>query len=435
MDVWERIKRELALRLAPEAYDNWLAGTRLDRVEGQLIYVKVPDETSRLWVQDEYGELVLETIRQLRLPYTNVVYVCHGSNGQASPWTSGPDRPVEPLEVDLNPRYTFQTFVVGASNQFAHAAARAVAERPGRAYNPLFIYGATGLGKTHLLHAIGHFVREAWPNLRLVCTTAERFTNQLIRCLRNDQMALFHECYRRADVLLVDDIQVLANKERTQEEFFHTFNELYEQQKQIVITSDAPPTATPGIVDRLRSRFEWGLLVDIQPPDLETKLAILEKKAELEGIDLPEDVRVFIATHTRSNVRELEAALTRLVAYTSVLSCPITLDLARQLLRDLSHQGGRVVTIDVITRAVAQEFSLQPQELKQKCNARRVSFPRQVAMYLAKKLTSMSYPEIGRYFGGKHHTTVLHAVEKIGKLCERDPEINRLINRLIDSLS
>jgi chromosomal replication initiator protein len=324
--------------------------------------------------------------------------------------------------------------VVGSCNQFAHAAAKAVADNPAERYNPLFIYGGVGMGKTHLMHAIGRTLADRYGSMKIIYTSSEKFMNEMIDCIKTDRMSTFHQHYRTADILLMDDVQVLANKERTQEEFFHTFNALHENGKQIVLSSDQPPKQTQGLTDRLRSRFEWGLMVDVQPPDLETKMAILDKKAEAEGMQLPEDVRIYIATKTKSNVRELEGALVKLVAYSSVMDSPITLGMAQQVLKQLSGGGERRVTIDLIVRAVAERFSLQPGQLKLKTNVQNIAFPRQVAMYLAKEMTPSSLPEIGRYFGGKHHTTVLHSVQKIDKLRQRDGDLNRLLHSLTDSI-
>jgi chromosomal replication initiator protein len=334
----------------------------------------------------------------------------------------------------LNPKYSFSSFVVGSCNQFAHAAAKAVADNPAERYNPLFIYGGVGMGKTHLMHAIGRTLAERHASMKIIYTSSEKFMNEMIDCIKTDRMSTFHQHYRTADILLVDDVQILANKERTQEEFFHTFNALHENGKQIVLSSDQPPKQTQGLTDRLRSRFEWGLMVDVQPPDLETKMAILDKKAEAEGIQLPEDARIYIATKTKSNVRELEGALVKLVAYSSVMDSPITLGMAQQVLKQLSGGGERRVTIDLIVRAVAERFNLQPGQLKLKTNVQNIAYPRQVAMYLAKEMTPSSLPEIGRYFGGKHHTTVLHSVQKIEKLRQRDGDLNRLLHSLTDTI-
>lgn len=436
--MWEQIKERLAPKLTVEAYRNWLEKTSLAGLEEHSIRVFVPDESTREWVKEEYSEKISAAIQELRLPYTTVVFEVSPLKGTEVELQTNGYREQElfaPAETQLNPKFTFESFVVGSCNQFAHAAAKAVATLPTRTYNPLFIYGGTGMGKTHLMHAIGQSMMRTFSGMRIVYTTSERFMNQLIRCIRTDKMALFHQHYRQADILLVDDIHILANKERTQEEFFHTFNELYDHQKQLVISSDSPPKDTPGLVERLRSRFEWGLMVDMQPPDLETKMAILDRKAELEGIDLPEDVRVFVATKTRSSVRELEGALVKLIAYSSVTGEEINLAMARQTLRHLGVSHEKRITIEAIIRKVAERFDLQAGQIKQRSNARKIAYPRQIAMYLAKELTPSSLPEIGRAFAGKHHTTVLHSIQKIDKLRHKDPDLNRMIHSLIDSLN
>ncbi|MBM3300129.1 MAG: chromosomal replication initiator protein DnaA [Deltaproteobacteria bacterium] len=440
MDVWEQIKTQLAARLTLESYQNWLANTNLLRADGSRVWISVPDITTKLWMEEEYGDLVRSTITEMKLPVTEVIYDSPGSS-EFPARTGSQDAASgfsEPLfafsNQQLNPKFTFGTFVVGSCNQFAHAAATAVVTNPSETYNPLFVYADVGMGKTHLMHAIGRGLLESFPDMKVVYTTGERFMNQLINCIRTNRMPLFHQHYRMADALLVDDIHVIANRERTQEEFFHTFNDLYHHQKQIIISSDSPPKATPGLVDRLRSRFEWGLMVDIQPPDLETKMAILDRKAELEGVRLPQEVRVFIATKAKSNVRELEGALIKLIAYSSVTRTDITLDMAKQTLKHLTGAQERKISIDTIIRQVAERFSLQSAQIKQKTNARQIAFPRQLAMHLAKEMTMASLPEIGRAFGGKHHTTVLHSIQKIEKLRHKDPDLNRLIHSLIDSL-
>jgi chromosomal replication initiator protein len=323
---------------------------------------------------------------------------------------------------------------VGSSNQLAHAAAHAVATMPSQSYNPLFIYGGVGIGKTHLMHAIGWNLLSTFSGLNVVYTSSERFMNEMITSIKLDRMSLFHRHYRSADVLLIDDIHTIAGKERTQEEFFHTFNELYDHRKQIVVSSDSAPNQLPGLVERLRSRFEWGLLVDVQPPDLETKMAILDKRAESEGVNLPQDVRIFIATKTKSNVRELEGALTRLMAISSVTGQPISLSMAQQTLKHLNAGPEKKISVESIVKAVAEKFSMQPSQLKVKSNTQQIAYPRQIAMYLVKELTHASLPEIGRYFGGKHHTTVLHSVQKIDDLRQRDEVLNSLIHSLMDSL-
>jgi chromosomal replication initiator protein len=324
--------------------------------------------------------------------------------------------------------------VVGGSNQFAHAAARAVAEAPSKAYNPLYLYGGVGMGKTHLMQAIGHLVKQRNPGLRLTYISAEKFTNEVINSLRFDRMITFRDRFRSVDVLLVDDIEFIAGKERTQEEFFHTFNALHDLQKQIVLSSDCPPKEIAAIEERLRSRFEWGLIADIQPPDLETKIAILHKKADSEHFQLADDVAEFIARSIKSNVRELEGALTRLVAYASLTGAPINLATAQQALHNIIATQEKKVTIELIQKRVGEQFGLRDQDLKMRSNAKAIAFPRQIAMYLVKQLTSASLPEIGKQFGGKHHTTVLHSINKIENLRRNDKDLNRTISRLLDTL-
>jgi len=322
---------------------------------------------------------------------------------------------------------------VGASNQFAHAASLAVAEQPSKAYNPLFLYGGVGMGKTHLMQAVGHRIKKRNPSTRLTYISAEKFTNEVINSLRFDRMSSFRDRFRTVDVLLVDDIQFIAGKERTQEEFFHTFNALYEQQKQIVVSSDCPPKEISAIEERLRSRFEWGLIADIQPPDLETKIAILQKKAESERVHLPDEVAEFIARSIKSNVRELEGALTRLLAYGSLTGADINLPTAQQVLKNIIATQEKKVTIELIQKRVGEQFGLREQDLKMRSNSKAIAFPRQIAMYLVKQLTSASLPEIGRQFGGKHHTTVLHSIHKIDTLRRSDKDLNRTLNKLLDS--
>ena len=439
LNTWDLIKAKLAERIAPQEFQNWVMRTALESLDQGSLRVQVPDQVTKDFIEQEYTEQIRSTIRELNLPVEQVVYLPHAESRPAADISSASSSfSAEPAFASaagqLNMRFRFDNFVVGSCNQFAHAAARAVADSPSRSYNPLFIYGGVGMGKTHLMHAIGRELLDKYPSIRVVYTSSERFMNEMIQCIRTNRMPSFQRHYRSADVLLVDDIQILAGKERTQEEFFHTFNELYDHQKQIVISSDSPPKSTSGLVERLRSRFEWGLMVDVQPPDLETKMAILDKKAELEGVSLPEEVRIYIATKTKSNVRELEGALIKLIAYSSITGSPVTLQMAQQVLKYLISGGERRITMDSILRAVAEKFNMQPQQLKQKSNARQISYPRQIAMYLMKDLTQASLPEIGRVFGGKHHTTVLHSVQKIERLRQTDTDLNRLIHSLIDSV-
>ncbi|MBS1825287.1 MAG: chromosomal replication initiator protein DnaA [Acidobacteria bacterium] len=441
MNYWEQIKQQLAGELSVEAFQNWVSKTTLDQMEGETLKVKVPNEFSKDWMEVEYRDKVRHAIVNLGLPVRDVIY-------QVAPMSYSMEQPLKREEfvpgvepsfanstAQLNAKFTFDTFVVGSCNQFAHAAAKAVAARPSSSYNPLFIYGGVGMGKTHLMHAIGMQLNYMYTGMRIVYTSSERFMNEMIHCIKTERMPQFQQHYRTADVLLVDDIQILGGKERTQDEFFHTFNTLYEHQKQIVISSDSSPKNIPGLVERLRSRFEWGLMVDVQPPDLETKMAILDKKAEAEGIRLPEDVRIYIATKTKSNVRELEGSLVKLMAYSTMTASPITLSMAQQMLKHLVQGNERRLSIDGILRAVADKFNLQPSQLKQKTNAHQISYPRQIAMYLVKDLTQASLPEIGRAFGGKHHTTVLHSIQKIEQQRQKDPDLNKIIHSITDSFN
>lgn len=342
---------------------------------------------------------------------------------------------IEPVEDFLNPKYTFEKFVVGSCNQFAHAAAKATAEAPGTTYNPLFMYGGVGLGKTHLMHAIGHAIKQRSPHMRVAYITSERFMNELINAIRFNKTPGFRDKYRSIDVLLMDDVQFMAGKERTQEEFFHTFNTLYNAQKQIVVTSDCPPREIPTLEERLHSRFEWGLIADLEPPDLETKVAILKRKADMDGIRLDDDIAMYMAGKVRSNVRELEGSLVRLVAISSMKGVPITKLLAQESMKNiLDAERPAGLTLEHIARTVASHYKMTVDELKSKNNSRAIAVPRQVAMYLCKRLTRHSFPEIGREFGGKHHTTVMHSVEKIDQLTKSDRNFHREVNELIDSL-
>jgi chromosomal replication initiator protein len=339
------------------------------------------------------------------------------------------------VDAALNPKYTYENFVVGSCNQFAHAASMAVAEAPGKTYNPLYLYGGVGLGKTHLMHACGNAIKRRNSHLRLCYLSSEKFMNELINAIRYDKTQLFRERYRSVDVLLIDDVQFMAGKERTQEEFFHTFNSLYEQQKQIVISSDCPPREIPTLEERLHSRFEWGLIADIEPPDLETKVAILKRKAEILGVSVPDDVALFIASRVKNNVRELEGSLVRLVAMSSLRGQPISKTLAQDAIRTITtDEDSSVLTIQQIQKAVAASFRMTVDELISKSNARQFSLPRQVAMFLCKRMTKYSYPEIGRAFGGKHHTTVIHSYEKIDLLMTTDAAMQKTVGDIIETL-
>ena len=438
MDRWEQIKQRVASKLSKEAFQNWFARTNWLLDQNRTIVVAVPDQMTKDWLEQEYQEPIRTAILELNLQADRVSFEVQSPvliDLRDSPSNAPDGSDTGHSRLTLNPKFSFDSFVVGSCNQFAHAAAKAVATSPSRSYNPLFIYGGTGMGKTHLMHAIGRSLNENFASLRIVYTSSERFVNEMVQCIRQDRMPQFHKYYRSADVLMVDDVQTLANKERTQEEFFHTFNELFDHQKQIVLSSDATPKSTPGLVDRLRSRFEWGLQVDIQPPDLETKMAILDKKAEAEGVDLPEDVRIFVATRTKTSVRELEGAFVKLVAYASVTDTRINVQMAQQVLKHLSGGTEKRISMDTNIRAVAERHELQPSQLKEKTNAWKISYPRQIAMYLIKELTHASLPEIGRAFGGKHHTTVLHSIQKIEKLRMEDKELAEALSTLTDAVS
>ena len=449
---WIRILDALEKKINRHSYDTWLKPTRYSHAKGGVLFIRVPTAEFR-HVGDKYADLIQEAIDNLGLEYAGRGVCTPDDDPAATPVrhdgglshgsATGSRQPPQSLPqarfdwdgaAQLNPRYTFDAFVIGSGNQFAHAACQAVAERPSKAYNPLFLYGGVGMGKTHLMQAIGHEVKKRMPQAAICYVSSEKFTNEMINSLRYDKMTSFRDKFRTVDVLLIDDIQFLAQKERTQEEFFHTFNALHESMKQIVIASDRPPKELAEIEDRLRSRFEWGLIADIQPPDLETKVAILQKKAEQEKVTLPTDVALYIASNIRSNVRELEGALIRLVAHSSLIGAEITLPYAQQVLKNFIDSQARKVTIESIQKAMAEQFGLRLVEIKAKNNSRAIVYPRQIAMYLAKHLTEASLPEIGRQFGGKHHTTVLHSVEKIDEARKNDKDLNRLINKLTEQL-
>ena len=451
---WLRILAALEKKISRHSYDTWLKPTRFSHASSSVIFVRVPTPEFR-HIGEKFGDLIQEAMDTLAPEYQDVKFITAEEDPSAPPVR--PDGGFAPVSAtaataaaastarqqrfdwdsaaQLNPRYTFDAFVIGAGNQFAHAAAQAVAERPSKAYNPLFLYGGVGMGKTHLMQAIGHEVKRRQPHASICYVSSEKFTNEMINSLRYDRMTSFRDKFRNVDVLLIDDIQFLAQKERTQEEFFHTFNALHESMKQIVIASDRPPKELAEVEDRLRSRFEWGLIADIQPPDLETKVAILQKKAESEKVTLTTDLALYIASNVRTNVRELEGALIRLMAYCSLTGAEINLSTAQQVLKNFIDSQARKITIDAIQKAVAEQFGLRPAEIKAKTNSRQIVFPRQVAMYLAKQMTEASLPEIGRQFGGKHHTTVMHSVEKIEEQRQSDKDLNRMLNKLTETLN
>ena len=435
MNAWEKILQHMERRVNAHSFSTWFRPTRLEAADTGRLLIRVPTPLFRKRLTQTYGDLLQAVLAEVAMPETQIDFVCTETEAPGAGET--PPAQVR-LDFDsanhqLNQRYTFDSFVVGSSNQFAHAAAQAVAEQPSKSYNPLFLYGGVGLGKTHLMQAIGHAIKQRNPATRLTYVSAEKFTNEVIAAVRFDRMSSFRDRFRTMDVLLVDDIQFIAAKERTQEEFFHTFNALYDQQKQIVISSDCPPKEISSIEERLRSRFEWGLIADIQPPDLETKIAILQKKAESERVKLDDDVAEYIARSIKSNIRELEGALIRLLAFSSLTGVELNVVTAQEVLKNIIETQEKKVSIEQIQRRVGEHYGKRGQDLKVRSNSREIAFPRQVAMYIVKQLTAASLPEIGRQFGGKHHTTVLHSINKIENLRRNDKELNKTINRLIDS--
>ncbi|HEX7774245.1 MAG TPA: chromosomal replication initiator protein DnaA, partial [Pyrinomonadaceae bacterium] len=454
-NVWGRILHSLKGRVNQQTLDTWFSPIQFESLDisQHVIRLRAPNQVIKDWVVSNYGKVLAESLNELRLSGYSVGWVV----GKVHDWVPAEHPTLPPVETQvvpqisnvpavtepaasppepsLNSKYTYDSFVVGSCNQFAHAASLAVAEAPGRTYNPLYLYGGVGLGKTHLMHACGHAIKARNQHLKLCYISSERFMNDLINAIRYDKTQSFREKYRSVDVLLIDDVQFMAGKERTQEEFFHTFNALYDQQKQIVISSDCPPREIPTLEERLHSRFEWGLIADIEPPDLETKIAILKRKGDLMRVSIPDDVAMFIAGRVKSNIRELEGSLVRLIAIASLRGEPISKSLAQDAIRNIAkEEEAGVVTIQQIQKLVASTYKLTSEELISKNNARQISHPRQVAMYLCKHLTKHSYPEIGRAFGGKHHTTVMHSVEKIEALVTTDETLQRLISELSESL-
>ena len=455
-NVWGKILHSLKGRLNQQTLDTWFSPIQFESLDSSqhVIRLRAPNQVIKDTVVTNYGKVLAESLNDLRLSGYSVGWVVGKvtewapvdlsvaspdeselTNSVSTPVTVTEGSPAPLSEPSLSSKYTYDSFVVGSCNQFAHAASLAVAEAPGRTYNPLYLYGGVGLGKTHLMHACGHAIKSRNQHLKLCYISSERFMNDLINAIRYDKTQSFRDRYRSVDVLLIDDVQFMAGKERTQEEFFHTFNALYDQQKQIVISSDCPPREIPTLEERLHSRFEWGLIADLEPPDLETKIAILKRKGDLIGVTIPDDVAMFIAGRVKSNVRELEGSLVRLIAIASLRGEPISKSLAQDAIRNIAkEEESGVVTIQQIQKLVASTYKLTNEELLSKNNARQISHPRQVAMYLCKHLTKHSYPEIGRAFGGKHHTTVMHSVEKIEALVVTDETLQRLISELSESL-
>jgi len=446
MNIWEQILARIETKVGRHAFYSWFKPTTLVAEDRAALTIRIPNLLFKDWLTKHYSGVISEAMAEVQRPNLALQFVADVQSDPASiqlsadeaavlesgPAAAVPNLP-QPGSAGLNPRYTFDTFIVGSSNQFAHAACRAVAEAPSRSYNPLFIYGGVGLGKTHLMHAIGQYVLLHDRNLKLTYISSERFMNEMINAVRYDRVLDFRERYRSVDVLLVDDIQFLAGKEGTQTEFFHTFNALYDSQKQIVLSSDCPPHEIPALEERLRSRFEWGLIADIQSPDLETKVAILKKKAEAEAVPLPDNVAMYIAGRIKSNIRELEGSLIRLIAYASLTGQEISLTLAQEVLKNIIDHEDKAVTIDAIQKFVAEYYNLKLADLKSRNNAKSIAMPRQVAMYLCKNLTHASLPEIGRSFGGKHHSTVIHSIRKVEELRKKDGDFNTQISNFLEN--
>jgi chromosomal replication initiator protein len=439
--VWQEALHYIQGKVPKQVYDTWFIPVHLDRIENLTAHIGVPNKFFGDWLHTHYGPLLAEAVATARGGgdlAVNFVVFQKPSTRQVEPQAiinaaRAGNQSKARRGIQLNPKYTFKNFVVGAGNQFAHAACMAVAEQPGKAYNPLFIYGGVGLGKTHLLNAIGNHVAEQ-TDLRIAYLTTEQFTNEVINSIRYDKMMDLRKRYRHIDMLMIDDIQFLAGKERTQEEFFHTFNALYEGHKQIVLSSDRFPKDMPDIEERLRSRFEWGLIADLQPPDVETRIAILRKKSEDEGVKLPEDVIQFLSITMKSNIRELEGSLVRLGAYASLTGQVITLDMAKNVLRDLIGDKKKIVAMDDIQEAVCTQFHVKMTELKSRRRSKTLVHPRQIAMYLCRELTEASYPEIGRHFGGKDHTTIIHACRQVAKAKEADTTLLATLETLKEQI-
>lgn len=439
--VWQEALQYIQAKVPRQVYDTWFIPAQLDRIEDSTAHIGVPNKFFGDWLHTHYATLLAEAVSTARgggnLAVNFVIFSKPPARQQDPQAALNAARsaglPKARRGIQLNPKYTFDNFVVGAGNQFAHAACMAVADQPGKTYNPLFIYGGVGLGKTHLLNAIGNHVAER-TDLRIAYLTTEQFTNEVINSIRYDKMADLRKRYRHIDMLMIDDIQFLVGKERTQEEFFHTFNSLYEGHKQIVLSSDRFPKDMPDIEERLRSRFEWGLIADLQPPDVETRIAILRKKSEDEGVRLPEDVIQFLSNTMKSNIRELEGSLVRLGAYASLTGQVITLEMAKTVLRDLIGNKKKIVAMDDIQEAVCTQFHVKMTELKSRRRSKTLVHPRQIAMYLCRELTDASYPEIGRQFGGKDHTTIIHACRQVTKAREADTVLHTTIETLKEKI-
>ena len=441
-NLWEKTLDIIKSELSEVSFNTWIKSCQPISMSNTSIKISVPNSFTQDILNKRYKDLVANSIKAVCSKLYDIEFVILSDASDKENSKIKSDKPTRSIIVNdemsstLNPKYTFNSFVIGNSNRFAHAASLAVAEAPAKAYNPLFIYGGVGLGKTHLMHAIGHYILESNPNAKVVYVSSEKFTNELINAIKDDKNEEFRSKYRNVDVLLIDDIQFIAGKERTQEEFFHTFNALHDANKQIILSSDRPPKEIPTLEDRLRSRFEWGLIADIQVPDFETRMAILKKKADVENLNVANDVMGYIASKIKSNIRELEGALIRIIAYSSLTNREVSVDLATEALKDIiSKKQGKHVTIDAIQDIVASYYNLRIEDLKSQRRTRSVAYPRQIAMYLSRKLTDMSLPKIGEEFGGRDHTTVIHAYEKISENLKTDDTLQHTVNNITKKLT
>ena len=440
--LWENTLDIIKSELSEVSFNTWIKSCQPISMSNTSIKISVPNSFTQDILNKRYKDLVANSIKAVCSKLYDIEFVILSDTSDKENLKIKSDKPTKSIIVNdemsstLNPKYTFNSFVIGNSNRFAHAASLAVAEAPAKAYNPLFIYGGVGLGKTHLMHAIGHYILESNPNAKVVYVSSEKFTNELINAIKDDKNEEFRSKYRNVDVLLIDDVQFIAGKERTQEEFFHTFNALHDANKQIILSSDRPPKEIPTLEDRLRSRFEWGLIADIQVPDFETRMAILKKKADVENLNVANDVIGYIASKIKSNIRELEGALIRIIAYSSLTNREVSVDLATEALKDIiSKKQGKHVTIDAIQDVVASYYNLRIEDLKSQRRTRSVAYPRQIAMYLSRKLTDMSLPKIGEEFGGRDHTTVIHAYEKISENLKTDDTLQHTVNNITKKLT
>jgi len=435
-ELWEATMALIKKELTEVSYNTWLKSISPIAVRGNRLILAVPNDFNKEILENRYLSLITNAVHEAANREFLIEFVLISESAKFEKENQSSSREDDAFNDDinqirLNPKYVFDEFVIGNSNRFAHAASLAVAESPAKAYNPLFIYGGVGLGKTHLMHAIGHYILDQNKKAKVAYVTSEKFTNELINSIKDDKNAEFRNRYRNVDVLLVDDIQFIAGKERTQEEFFHTFNALYEANKQIIVSSDRPPKEIPTLEDRLRSRFEWGLITDIQAPDFETRIAILRKKAELDSIIIPNEVFEFIARKIKSNIRELEGALTRIIAYASLANVEISVDIAAEALKDIiASSKPKQINVELIKSIVAQHFNVKAEDFDTKRRTRSISYPRQIAMYLCRELTDMSLPKIGEEFGGRDHTTVIHAYDKISKEIQESASFKSRLDKI-----